>query len=174
MKLKDIVKEGWVDDLAACNQPELAHASPQEQLAAIKKNANAIQNIKNPTREMQRIAIEKQPTIIAAMKNHGTHFDEDMLLLAISHNGFVIGSIDDPSEEMQMTAIKDHIGTISSIVNPTPRVVKFAFSNPQYFLHDHLYDTFKHEVARIFADNTLLMKKWLRYGEAMRMARYES
>jgi hypothetical protein len=164
MRLKDIVKEGWAEDFVVMNQPELENATEQEQLKAIQENPAAIHNLKNPTREMQKIAIEKKPTVIVALKR-GTRFDEDMLMLAVSLNGFVISNIENPSEELQLAAVTNHIGAIESIAHPTTAVIKLALTNENNFYHEQRYHAFQHNVKRIFADNAVLMKKWLRYGE---------
>jgi hypothetical protein len=167
MKLKDLITEDWADDVWAMNIPELNSLPEQMQWDSIKKNPLAIWNIKHPTRAMQKYAIEKKPTVVNAIKV-GVHFDDDMILLALSLNGFVISGIENPTEEMQLAAIQNHIGTLSGIANPTPKVIKLALTSPHNFDHDSIYESFKHEVKRLFKDNALLMKKWLRYGETMR------
>ncbi len=163
MKVKDIFTENWADDVRAMTQPELDKASEQEQLAAIKKNATAIYNISAPTREMQELAIRAKPTIIASP----IHFDEDMIMLAISLNGFVIAGVKNPTEEMQLIAVRNHPGTLSSIKNPTKLTIRTALTDERNFIHDQIYGAYQHEVKQLFANNALLMKKWLRYGEVM-------
>jgi hypothetical protein len=56
--------------------------------------------------------------------------------------------------------------TFVDIVNPTKKVIRAALNNP-LLIRDAL--CYEYVVKQLFANNVMLMKKWLRHGETMRM-----
>ncbi len=69
------------------------------------------------------------------------------------------------TEEEQLAAVKQDGRAIRYIDNPSMEVIKIALTNQT--LIDDVY-TYNNQVKRLFANNALLMNKWLRYGENMR------
>jgi hypothetical protein len=88
-------------------------------------------------------------------------------LKAVTKNGFVIEYIKNPSEAVQIAAINKAKYVIAYINNPTQDVIKIALTN-QELIDNHAY--YERVIKRLFADNVLLMKKWIRYGEVMRIS----
>jgi hypothetical protein len=122
---------------------DLNDRTEEEQLAVVKRTAYAIKHIKNPSEAVQ--------------------------LAAVAQDGFAICYVIDnrnvPSEAVQMLAVKQDVYTIHVIRNPAPAVIKAALTNSA-LVHQVL--EYEYLVNKLFADNALLMKKWIRYGETMR------
>jgi hypothetical protein len=74
-------------------------------------------------------------------------------------------NINNPSEAVQLEVVNQHGYNINCIRNPTQKVVLAALKNLDFIELQENYEAF---VKKYFANNTILMKKWLRYGEAMR------
>jgi hypothetical protein len=118
--------------------------SEKQQIAMVKSGAfNAIAHIKNPSEAVQ--------------------------LVAVSVNGFAIRFIIlrgiTPSSAVQHAAVTQTPRAIEYIDNPTPTAIKTALTSINFIYEEEAYSG---EVRRLFANNAILMKKWLRYGETMR------
>jgi hypothetical protein len=114
-----------------------------EQLDDVSYDGCAIEHIKNPSEVVQ----------LAAVKQTG------LAMYHIIKKGIV------PSEAVQLAAVNQSLWALSFIKSPSQVVIKAALTNP-LFIDDQTY--YENAVGVLFADNALLMKKWLRYGEAMR------
>jgi hypothetical protein len=86
-------------------------------------------------------------------------------LAAVEQNPYSIQHIDHPTEKVQLYVVHKNGMYVTMIDNPLPNVVIIALKDPNCYEYAFMYEKFvKHQ----FKNNTLLMKKWLRYGEAMR------
>ncbi len=94
-----------------------------------------------------------------------TNSFEDGLVDNVSRHPWVIQSLQNPTENVQLAAVKSNPLTIEVIKNPTQKVLIVALKSQRFINEKNRYEGF---IKRHFANNTLLMKKWLRYGEAMR------
>ncbi len=119
--------------------------------------------------------------------DEATDYQERHNILSVNHDGNNIREIDNPSEAVQMAAVKQNPYAIQYINNPTEKVqlyvvgkngmyitmieqplndvVMRALRDPTFYTYEYMYNKF---VKDYFKDNNLLLKKWLRYGEAMR------
>jgi hypothetical protein len=158
--------------------------SVKQQLAEIKKNWHSIKHIKNPSEELQLAAVKQSGNALEYIENPS----ETVQLVAVRQNGWAVHYITNPSETVQKMAIWPDIYAIKSIKNPTPSVqmevvramsraiefidnpteeaIKTAFTDEKFIKDSPT--SYEVQVKRVFKGNTLLMKKWLRYGEAMR------
>jgi hypothetical protein len=64
-----------------------------------------------------------------------------------------------------MAAANQNGHVIQYIKNPNQLVIKTALMNQQFINNQPVYEAY---VKNLFENNAMLMKKWLRYGEAMR------
>lgn len=94
-----------------------------------------------------------------------TNPSEPVQLAAVTQNGDAVRYIKNPSEAVQAAAVNQDAFSIGFIRNPITAVIRKALMDPLLINNQQVYDR---EVKRLFANNTLLMKKWLRYGENMR------
>jgi hypothetical protein len=113
--------------------------SEQEQLEAIMQRGSDIEFIDNPSEAVQ--------------------------LAAVRIFGWYIMYIKNPCEAAQLSAVRDNGVNVMEIKHPLPSVIKSTLTNPEFVLNGEDY---RRVVKRLFADNNILMKKWLRYGETMR------
>ncbi len=90
---------------------------------------------------------------------------EAVQLAAVNKDGSAIQDIENPHESVQMMAIQKGAWVICSIDCPSPKAIKTALTTQSFINNSYDYDR---TVKKIFADNALLMKKWLRYSESMR------
>jgi hypothetical protein len=128
------------------------------------RDAEAIQLIDDPSEKVQLVAVQRDPFSIYYIKNP----TEKVQLLAVSLNAYTIRSIKNPSEAVQLEAIREGNGRVVQFLeNPTASAIKAALT--QQGLIDDSMD-YTRIVKKLFANNTILMNKWLRYGEAMRNA----
>jgi hypothetical protein len=76
-----------------------------------------------------------------------------------------IAFINYPSEAVQLIAINDNASIIRHINSPSQTAIRMALTNQQLIDDTEVYN---HCVELLFANNSLLMNKWLRPGEVMR------
>jgi hypothetical protein len=113
--------------------------SEKEQIALVTKDGLSIKRIKHPSAAVQMAAINQCSWALMYIKN--------------------------PSEAVQLAAITIDTWVVKWIDNPTAKVLLIALKDLKFIKGKEEYDNF---VKKQFANNTILMKKWLRYGEAMR------
>lgn len=112
--------------------------------------------------------------------------EEQLALIQGSVNWYRIRLIDDPCEEVQLAAITSATQAIMYIKNPTPLVQMTAIlrhwdmivhiNNPcndviQYFLHHNnpiKHKEFWDNAMRHIFDNSVMVNKWIRYGDNIR------
>jgi hypothetical protein len=116
--------------------------SEEQQINLILTNPYSIQAIEDPTERVQ--------------------------LAAVDSDGYSIRFIKNPTEQVQLVAVERRGHRIKYITNPTPAAIKIALTDFDFIADDEVYDS---EVRRLFANNAIMMKKWLRYGETMRSHR---
>ncbi|MCK9369622.1 hypothetical protein M0R04_06915 [Candidatus Dojkabacteria bacterium] len=90
---------------------------------------------------------------------------EDNLVAKVSRYPWKIDNMQNPTERVQLAAVLGNPLVIDVLQNPTQKALIVALKS-QRFINEK--DRYERLIRRHFADNTLLMKKWLRYGEAMR------
>ncbi|MCK9369786.1 hypothetical protein M0R04_07770 [Candidatus Dojkabacteria bacterium] len=121
-------------------KPDWTEKTEKEQIAIVNNDGFQIRNISNPSLAVQIAAVHRNP--------------------------IVIRHLPDSSEVVQLSAIADLQGwAIQFIHNPTTKVLLTALKDLKFIKDEEEYETF---IKQYFANNTLLMKKWLRYGQAMR------
>ncbi len=92
---------------------------------------------------------------------------EKQQIAIVSRDGHIIDKIHNPSEAVQIAAVEAWPYGIIGIEHPTQTVLLVALKDERFIRTQLGYEDF---IKTHFANNTLLMKKWLRYGEAMREA----
>jgi hypothetical protein len=152
MKLSEVFKPNIPWDLTR----------EEQQLEAVKRDGYLIRHIKNPSEAVQLAAIAENDWAIQFIMNPS----EIVQLAAVTQNGYAIQHIENPSEAVQLAAVTKFVDAIEYIENPTQLVIKTILTNPIVIYDNQKY--YERLVKEIFKDNTLLMKKWLRYGETMR------
>ena len=88
-------------------------------------NPYTIQYIKNPSRELQLIAANKNIVLFKYVQDP----PPELQLKAVSANGEYIQYIDNPSHQVQMTAVKKDAGALKYIANPSHHVQMAAVTN---------------------------------------------
>jgi len=88
-------------------------------------NPYTIQHIKNPSRELQLIAANKNIVLFKYVQNPSP----ELQLKAVSANGDYIRYIDNPSHQVQMAAVKQDAGALKYIDNPSHQVQMVAVTN---------------------------------------------
>jgi len=99
---------------------------PPEDLNIVTKNGMAIQNISNPSNEVQLAAITQNPYAITRIKKEIC--TEEAKILAVSKEPFLITYISNPSEEVMLAAVRRNGCALFNILqyNPSPRVLQEA------------------------------------------------
>ncbi|MCK9369601.1 hypothetical protein M0R04_06810 [Candidatus Dojkabacteria bacterium] len=113
--------------------------SEKEQIDFVRSESFNIEKIDNPSEVVQLSAVKQHPFAIRYIKN--------------------------PSEDAQLAAVNKYAWTIHYIKNPTTKVLLTTLKDLKFIKDEEEYNGF---IKQYFANNKLLMKKWLRYGEAMR------
>lgn len=157
------------------------HLSDKVIFAALANNGYCIKNVPNPTEEMKIAAVKQTPTAIIFIKKPSAAVKQAYLDMV--PNG--IRRINNPTEEQQLAAVsKDGSVILRDIKvgkrNPiSSKVLAAALSEPNFIngklsyssnstsniIRQKKYDDF---VKKTFADNTVLMNKWLRYAQNIR------
>ncbi len=113
--------------------------SEEEQIAFVSKDGYAIVYIDNPSEVVQTAAVNQ--------------------------NGYVLHHIKNPSEAVRLAAVRQYGGAIYYINNPTKQEIKIALTDQKFIVFRATYEQI---IKRIFANNALMMRKWIRYGKNMR------
>lgn len=109
------------------------------QKAALESSPRAIEEIKNPTKEIQVLAVHKimkDGSFNIALTKLISTFDEEAQIAAVKHNPQIIQFIPYPSNKVQVEAVKVNPFVVKNIINATeeakqeaikrnPRVAKF-------------------------------------------------
>lgn len=90
---------------------KVENPSEELQLIAIRKDALAVQYIKNPTRKVMEEAVIQKPLSIAYIKNP----DEELQLLAIRSNSSVIQYIKKQTKQVKLEALRKNPLAINHI-----------------------------------------------------------
>jgi hypothetical protein len=127
-----------------------------EVTSAIKKNASTILHIKHPTPEQVELALSVDPMLTSYLIRSRLPVSNERYVEYLKQNPSQITMIlEFPLDPATSNMLIKHALTNQSFVDATN-----AFGK-------HPYDAV---VAELFRDNTMLAKKWIRYGETMRSA----
>ena len=96
----------------------IKNPSKEVQLEAVRENGYAIQWIENPSEEVQLAAVNQNWNAIRYIENPS----EATQLKAVRKNSWAIQYIDNPSEKVQLEAVREDGYSIRYIENPTPKV----------------------------------------------------
>ena len=96
--------------------------------------------------------------------------------LAVQQNGWAIQYINNPSYKLQRLAVQRHGWTIELIIDkqikPSYEIIKIVLTHPDVILGDDDIDSSKHSyddlVKRLLPTSSLLVNKWIRYGDRIR------
>ena len=139
------------------NKTDINDMSDEEQLAAVNRNGDAIRFIKNPSPEVQLAAVKQRGLVIDYIENPSL----EVQLAAVNQNGWAIQYIKNPSPEVELAAVKGYGRAIQFIENPSHELITL----PSVIKIKDLYDNL---IKKLYANNNLLIKKWIRYGDTMR------
>ncbi|MCK9369658.1 hypothetical protein M0R04_07100 [Candidatus Dojkabacteria bacterium] len=116
----------------------------------------------NTKSEKQQIAMVQRELLgLSKIQNPS----EAVQIAAVSKRGLAIQDIENQSEAVQLAAFKENTSAIHFFKNPTQKVLLKCLTS-QEFINCNI--GYNQALTKFFANNTLLMKKWLRYGEVMR------
>jgi hypothetical protein len=115
----------------------------KQQIAMVRRNGWDIERIINPSEAVQLAAVNQS--------GHSIRF--------IIKGGII------PSEAVQLASVNQNVWAFLNINRPSPQVIKTALTNQRFIKDSNAYEQ---QVKKLFANNALLMNKWLRYGETMR------
>jgi len=100
----------------------IKNPTEEMQMLAVKADGRLIKDIKNPSEELQLAAINETPEAFEFIKNPS----EEMQMLAVQENGSAVRFIKNPSEKVQMLAIQKNGYNIRFIDNPTEEMQMLA------------------------------------------------
>ena len=112
-----------LEELKIKKQNEIVNDLLNNLLNIIKFNPLSIQNVKNPSEELQLEAVKQCGYAIQYIENP----TEKVKLEAVKKDASVIGLIENPSKELQLEAIKQDIYAIRYIKNPDEAIKKLYF-----------------------------------------------
>ena len=103
----------------------------EEKIKAIGKCEDNIIGIKNPTREMWKLALMKNGHLIRFLRNP----DEELQLIAIKKDPEAIEHIYNPTEKVQLKAITLNALVIQDIKNPSKKIQLEAIRRRKDIFH---------------------------------------
>ncbi len=121
----------------------LRNPSEEVQRLAVQKNGYAIQLIDNPSVEVQKLAVQEDGYSIQFIDNPS----EEVQKIAVQENGFAIELIDNPSVEVQRLAVQKNGYAIFYIKNPSVEVQKLAVREDGYSIQ--FIDNPSEEIQRL-------------------------
>ena len=113
--------------------------------------------LNNRSDEEQLAAVNQWCGAIEYIKNPSP----EVQLAAVKQRGLAIEYIKNPSPEVQLAAVKKSGDAILLINNPSHELITL----PSVIKIKDLYDNL---IKKLYANNNLLIKKWIRYGDTMR------
>ncbi len=132
-----------------------------EQIAFVQEDGFNIEYINDPSESVQMAAVNQNGYSIQCIKNPS----EAVQLVAVKNNGWSIRHIKNPSEAVQLAAVNENGWVLEDITKPPPQLIKIALQRLALSGYEQRY---RDLVKKVFANNALLMRKWLRYDETMR------
>jgi hypothetical protein len=149
---------------------DVVNMSEKQQIDMVRKTPSSITDIYDagivPSEAVQMVAVTRVGFLVGSIKNPS----EAVQLAAVRQNGAAIERIIDngviPSAAVESAAIASNVMAILYIKHPSPIDVKKALTD--LFFISYSIDNYEKVVKRLFKDNQILMKKWIRYGETMR------
>jgi hypothetical protein len=132
-----------------------------DNIKAIRDARYSLQRMDNPSEDVHLHAVKQNGRFIRFIKNPS----EAVQLAAINNTPWATAFIEQPTIRVQECVIQKSCQYITEIQNPDPSIIKLALTNQRLIDNSYTYDF---AVNKLFKDNAILMKKWLRYGEAMR------
>jgi hypothetical protein len=100
----------------------IKNPSKEVQLLVVKKNWKLLQYIKNPDKEVQLVAVKQDPQAIQYIKNPS----KEVQLVVVKENWKLLRYIKNPDKEVQLTAVKQNWHAIQYIKNPDKEVQLIA------------------------------------------------
>ena len=113
--------------------------------------------LNNRSDEEQLAAVKQWGDAIQYIKNPSPAVQ----LAAVKQDVYAIRWIENPSPEVQLAAVNQNGDAIQYIENPPHEWITL----PSIIRNKDLYDAM---IKKIYANNNLLIKKWIRYGDTMR------
>jgi hypothetical protein len=135
--------------------------SEKQQIALVKRSPQSMQKITNPSEAVQLAAVNANIFAIEFIKNPS----EVVQLAAVTRYGRALRFISDQSEAVKSAAVNQDMYAFVYVNNPSDEMIKLALTSRYFIDSPSLYE---YITKKLFANNTILMKKWLRYGETMR------
>jgi hypothetical protein len=169
-----------VIDIALKNQPRVINhidnPTIDQQKIAVTADVVALEGIKHPSKEVIDIAINKAPVNFIYFLNP-KYITDELQLTALNNDttNFKVDLLDkipDPSPEFLELYSKKYGTNGYQFLKKRNLLTKELLNNiltsSDNFKTSIGYQNFNHAIHTIFADNSLLLNKWLRYGEKMR------
>src|SRR5574343_452644 len=166
-----------VINIALVNNPNaiqvIDNPTVEQQKSTVYKDIFALQHIKHPAPEIISYAINKHPSRFINYL-HPDVITDDMQLMAIKNdtnntNSYMLEYIPHPTANfLDMYAVKYGITGYFYIKKRnllTTELSTKALTADRNFKNGVIYQQFTSAVLEIFANNNLLLNKWLRYGE---------
>ena len=126
--------------------------SYEQQKRMILINPDKIKDLKNPSDELQILAVTKKQTVLSELKNPS----EKVQLAVVRNDPKVILYLKNPSEKIQISAIQNNPNVIKYIKEPTEKVQLLAIKkDPSVFIHIH-NPTEKVKIAAVQKDPSLI------------------
>lgn len=91
--------------------------------------------------------------------------DEELQLFALGRATLSIKYIKNPTPRVQMEAVKRTCGMILHIEDPCQEVIDYVLRNQDFIAFKVAWDDI---IMKIFKQNTIMVNKWIRYGDRMR------
>jgi hypothetical protein len=119
--------------------------------------------------------INEGPVALKKLED-GNYLTNDIMLAALEHFGtalhwgvlgYYTGELPEKyiTPELIAACLKLSICNIRYVPHPTKEQITTALTDPEFIEETDLYTDF---VKKIFKDNTVLLNKWMRYGENVR------
>lgn len=129
---------------------------------------NIIKDLKNPSDEVQVAAVKREVSILSWLHVQS----QKAIEVALKKNPWNIGYVKTPTTEQMMKAIKQDSSVIRSLATKDnitlPNEVIQAGLTSDQFIHGQSKEYYDKTIQLIFPTNTLLINKWIRYGDKRR------
>jgi hypothetical protein len=117
------------------------------------------------TPEFMMELVKLKPNVLNIFFERGLTVPEDVIQTAVRKLPANITQVKKPSEELKLLAVSKNGSLIKGFHNPSKELLNAALTEPKFVKSEKDYNKF---VKQQFKDNTVLMNKWLRYGDNMR------
>lgn len=175
VKVLQLVEKSQIESIKMnpLNIENINNPSENLQLVAVKANPRAIHHIKNPSHNVLKYVAEKAPKFLGYSNMNFSEYNEEIQLIAIAGQPSLFRWVNNPSENFQLTAVKNNSEVMQYIRNPTLKVQLAAYGEVKTNLERPAYESSnKHLTVKVVGGKLKVSNRSQKFLKIKSMAEY--